>query len=387
MQIGLILSSAPGYSETFFRNKIQFLTEAGVEIIVFADTAESIETNYKIVRGFSWNGSILSKTKNLIKAMLRLSRVPLKARKLYFLNKRDNYSKRENILSLLSSAHILVFDLDWIHFGFATQALGRENLAKVLEAQMAASIRGFDIGIYPLKHPNCYQLLWKRLNKLHYISDDLYSLALKQGFDSKISHQKITPAINVSVFQGNEITKFNSPVRILTVARLNWKKGLDYTLESLSLLNRKFFDFTYTVIGEGKDLERLLFACHQLGIKDKVSFVGKKSHQEVREYYQKSDIYLQYSIQEGFCNAVLEAQAMGLLCLVSDAEGLSENVLHNKTGWVVPKRRPDLLAQQILKVIDLTYGERTKISEAAIKRVKEQFNLEKQKREFLEFYR
>ena len=78
---------------------------------------------------------------------------------------------------------------------------------------------------------------------------------------------------------------------------------------------------------------------------EKVSFKGKLAHMEVKKAMEQADIYLQYSLQEGFCNAVLEAQAMGLLCIVSDAEGLPENVLHGQTGWVVPKRQPALLKQ------------------------------------------
>ena len=82
-------------------------------------------------------------------------------------------------------------------------------------------------------------------------------------------------------------------------------------------------------------------------------------------YDKKGDFYIQYSIQEGFCNAVLEAQAMGLLCIVSDADGLSENVLHNETGWVVPKRNPTLLAQKMIETIDLNDTEKSKIRENA----------------------
>ncbi|MEZ4854635.1 glycosyltransferase family 4 protein [Flavobacterium sp.] len=81
------------------------------------------------------------------------------------------------------------------------------------------------------------------------------------------------------------------------------------------------------------------FAVHQLKLEDMVTFTGKLSPKEVKEKLSVTDIYIQYSLQEGFCNAVLEAQAMGLFPgVVSDAEGLSENVL-NITGFVVPKNK------------------------------------------------
>src|SRR5690606_170832 len=109
---------------------------------------------------------------------------------------------------------------------------------------------------------------------------------------------------------------------------------LEYTLEALSKLKNEGIKFEYTIIGDGIEKERLLFAAYQLGIKENVNFAGKLSPSEVKEELEKTDIYLQYSIQEGFCNAVLEAQAMGLLCIVSNAEGLSENDMDKQTGWV-----------------------------------------------------
>ena len=62
---------------------------------------------------------------------------------------------------------------------------------------------------------------------------------------------------------------------------------------------------------------------------------------------------IQYSIEEGFCNAVLEAQSMGVLTIVSNASGLMENIIDGKTGWVVPKRKPNLLAKKIKQITSM----------------------------------
>ena len=114
--------------------------------------------------------------------------------------------------------------------------------------------------------------------------------------------------------------------------------------------------------------------------------MGKLPHHQVKHELESASIYIQYSLQEGFCNAVLEAQAMGKLCIVSNAEGLSENVLHELTGWVVQKYAPNALAQTISKVVALSPEEKSTISQNAQKRVKEEFNIEKQQKEFLNFY-
>ncbi len=121
-------------------------------------------------------------------------------------------------------------------------------------------------------------------------------------------------------------------------------------------------------------------------IREHVRFAGKVAHDQIKSYYEQADLYLQYSISEGFCNAVLEAQAMGLLCIVSDADGLPENVLHGETGWVVPKRKPELLAQCIREALHTSTERLLEIRQAAQRRVREEFNLEKQRREFWAFY-
>ena len=77
---------------------------------------------------------------------------------------------------------------------------------------------------------------------------------------------------------------------------------------------------------------------------------------------------------------------MGVLPIVSDAEGLSENVLNNKTGWVIQKNCPKLLADKIVEVSNLPESIKEKIRSQAIKRVSKEFNVEKQQKEFIDFY-
>lgn len=389
MRIGLVLSTVPGYSETFFRNKIKFLREEGFEIKLFVDGGQNGFELCNVVEGFSNQGT---KKHRLFRLMILVSRSlwhPLKLAKLWQLNKADGFTFKQNVLSLMGSAHIVGYSLDWLHFGFATMAVNRENVALVIGAKMAVSIRGYDVCIYPLKYPHVYQLLWKRIDKLHYISDDLLKVAIELGFNEKTQSQKITPAIDINLFRKTDLTpkkSSNGKISILTIARLHWKKGLDYTLKALKIIKEAGILFEYHIIGDGPEYERLVFARHQLGLQNEVVFLGKLDPKEIKEMLALTDIYLQYSIQEGFCNAVLEAQAMGCLCVVSDAEGLSENVLNKITGFVVEKRNPKLLAERILEVLKMNIEDKQKMGKNAMERVSKDFNLEIQKQQFIEFY-
>lgn len=384
--IGLVLPSVPGYSETFFRSKIKGLIANGAEVFVFAASQEKTiqKLPCRVRYAPKLNGSkvILLATSFFIlsKAFLFNYKV---TRRYLELEKKEGTSRNERLKKLIANHFILRYDLDWLHFGFGTMALGRENVAEAIRAKMAVSFRGFDHYVYPLKNPDCYKNVFAKNVRFHVLSEGMKISLIGKGI-SENQIQKITPAIDLNRFFGT--SKNKTPLQIVTVARLHWIKGLVYTLEALSILKKEGINFQYTIVGDGPERERLVFAAYQLGLEKNVTFAGKLPPEEVKGHLAKATIYVQYSIQEGFCNAVLEAQAMGLLCVVSDAEGLSENILDGQTGWVVPKRSPQLLANKLKKVIALDALQKDEITTKAVNRVKAEFNIEKQTQEFVDFY-
>lgn len=389
MKIGIVLSQPPGYSETFFNAKIEGLQKNGFEVTLFCQNND-VGFNTCKVEQFS------KITSNPILQLLWFFRVYMgllpylkKVMNWYSLESKNGVSKLSFLKKVYIDAPILKADLDWLHFGFGTMALERESIAKAMGAKMAVSFRGFDIGIYPLKNSNCYQKLWRHLNKLHVISDDIHTLAVKQGLPETIPVTKITPAIDVEFFNIEKPEDLSTmPIcKIVTVGRLHWKKGYEETLLALKIVKDAGIQFQYKIIGEGDEYERIAYAAYELGLKEEVLFLGKLNREEVKKNVVDATIYLQYSIQEGFCNAVLEAQALGKLCIVSNAEGLSENVLNNKSGWVVPKLQYKQLAEKIIEVIKMPKEEKKNITSFAKNRVAEQFNIKKQQQEFVEFYK
>lgn len=386
-KIGLVLSNTPGYSETFFVSKIKGLVEAGKELILFASKGKDLSWLPKSVKVVEPYQVTSNKALQVVKTVCVVAWTMLRASKatkrFIELEKDDGSSMGTIIRGIYINAHILPYRLDWLHFGFAAVGIGHENAAKAIGAKAAVSFRGYDISNYPLKHPGCYKKLFLKLDKVHSISDSLYNKALALGLSAEIPYQKITPAIDSQKFCEKRQYSMKQPIRIVGVGRLTWQKGFEYALQALSQLE---VDFQYTIIGDGTDWERLKFAAYQLGILDKVNFAGKQSHDKIAAYLRESDIYLQPSVQEGFCNAVLEAQASGLICIVSDAEGLPENVEDGKSGFVVPRRNPEVLAEIIKQVISMPQEELQAISDYAVERVRNQFDIKDQIKQFIKFY-
>lgn len=386
MKIGIVLSSLPSYSETFFISKIEGLQKCGFEVVLFVGYGNK---NFNLCKV----KSSAIQPNNLIRIFLRLFKVVVFRAKIvykfYRLERKQKVPVGLIAKKIIQNLHVLnEKNLNWLHFGFATQAIGRENIANAMGAKMALSIRGFDIGIYPLKNPGCYDLLWEKIDKLHVISNDLLNLAYKNGLKKRTPYQKITPAIKTSFFK-NESLK--SPfevhqIQLMTVGRLHWKKDYESILKALKHLKDWGIHYTYTIIGDGPDKEKLEYLVCEFNLIDRVVFAGKISQKEILHYFKKSNFYLQYSLQEGFCNAVLEAQAMGVLPIVSNAEGLSENVVNNQTGWVIPKNNPILLARKIMDVLNLPEIRKETMRKKAIIRVRKEFGENKQQQEFVNFY-
>ena len=169
------------------------------------------------------------------------------------LEKLDGKSFRLCLENLYLNSRILSKNLDWLHFCFTTTTLRKENIAQSINAKMGVSLRGYDINIYPLKNHNCYSSLWKKVDKVHSISYSLLKKAEKYGLNSSVKKEVIFPSINTKKFKiKRSLKSFNSKktIEILTVARLHWIKGLEYTIEAMAKLGS--VNFKYTIIDFSK---------------------------------------------------------------------------------------------------------------------------------------
>ena len=100
------------------------------------------------------------------------------------------------------------------------------------------------------------------------------------------------------------------------VGRFNYQKNHPYLIDIFAALCENRTDAVLLLLGEGPDQESIREKCRLLGIENKVRFLGNQKHPE--DYYQAMDIFLLPSFFEGLPGVLVEAQAAGLRCLVSD---------------------------------------------------------------------
>lgn len=100
------------------------------------------------------------------------------------------------------------------------------------------------------------------------------------------------------------------------VGRFDYQKNHSYLIDIFAQLYEIRQDVALLLLGEGPGMESIKEKCRALGIMEKVSFLGNQKQPE--DYYQAMDIFLLPSFYEGLPGVLVEAQAAGLKCYVSD---------------------------------------------------------------------
>jgi phosphatidylinositol alpha-1,6-mannosyltransferase len=145
---------------------------------------------------------------------------------------------------------------------------------------------------------------------------------------------------------------------LLTAARLVRRKGIDLVIKAIAILREDFPDIVYLVIGRGKEEDNLRGLTSELGLKNKVIFVGEVTEEELPKYYNLCDIYVMPNIEtrdedniEGFGISFIEASACGKPVIAGLTGGAGEAVIDGRTGILIDPRDTHRLAGAIARLL------------------------------------
>jgi glycosyltransferase involved in cell wall biosynthesis len=137
------------------------------------------------------------------------------------------------------------------------------------------------------------------------------------------------------------------PLRALTIGRLAAVKGQAVLLDAVAELARRGCPVELTVAGWGPERERLERRAAQLGIADRVDFLGPVGQDRVAGLYAAADVFCTSSFAEGVPVVLMEAMACGLPTVATRIMGVPEVVEDGVTGLLVPPGRADALADAL----------------------------------------
>ena len=160
------------------------------------------------------------------------------------------------------------------------------------------------------------------------------------------------------------------------VGRLDSMKDHPNFLQAAALLSKNRQDIGFVCVGNGEEsyTQKLHQLATELAINHKVKWVRKRTDME--EVYNAFDLIVSSSSDgEGFSNAIGEAMACCIPCVVTDV-GDSALIVGN-VGLVVPPRNPEALASALQHLISLSSTQRVELGLRARERIEEDFGLQK----------
>ena len=142
---------------------------------------------------------------------------------------------------------------------------------------------------------------------------------------------------------------------LLTVSRLastERYKGHDQVIRSLGALSATHPDLVYVVAGDGDDRARLEGLAHELGVSERVRFIGQVPDRDLPDLYRAADVFVMPSTGEGFGIVFLEALASGIPVIGGDSDGSRDPLRDGHDGQGVNIANRDALTAAIRDSFD-----------------------------------
>lgn len=185
---------------------------------------------------------------------------------------------------------------------------------------------------------------------MHVIVPSIYfrDTMLRSGFPNRQLHY--VPHFVRSTPVPLPFVSVDAPKRFLFHGRLIPEKGVDILLQAASILGKDVF---IDIAGSGHMHSEYLSMSKRLGISHRVTFHGELSWGKIQELMQRSIASVIPSIfLETFGLSAAEAQACGRAVIASDAGGLKDIVVPDKTGYLIKPGDHQALALAMQRIID-----------------------------------
>ncbi|MFZ1005869.1 MAG: glycosyltransferase family 4 protein [Candidatus Sulfotelmatobacter sp.] len=210
---------------------------------------------------------------------------------------------------------------------------------------------------------------------------------LRDGIDS-VNAEVVYNGTDPGRFTPGEIAsgpESGESPKILMVGNLLAGKGHELVLRAIGKLTNLFPELQCRIIGEGADRERFARLAADLGISDRIQFLGRRSRADVAKAMQDCAVFVLPSRYEGLGCVYLEAMASGKPVIACRGQGIDEIIQHRSNGWLIPVDGLDELVQG-LQVL-LSEGDlRAQIGRAARQTILDRLTMSHQAQKLLQIY-
>jgi teichuronic acid biosynthesis glycosyltransferase TuaC len=240
------------------------------------------------------------------------------------------------------------FDLIDAHY-FYPDGVAAILLGRYFNKPVVITSRGTDINLIPQYTIPRKLILWaaKQAKGMITVCNALKTEMVQLGVDAEritplrngVDLQRFQPVDRETVRKTLGMTQFT----LLSVGLLEARKGHDLIIRALPQLP----DVKLLIAGSGPDRRKLEELSQQMGVANRVTFLGPVPQAELRNYYGAADALVLASSREGWANVLLESMACGTPVVASNVWGTPEVVASPDAGVLMKERTPAALAEAV----------------------------------------
>ena len=373
--------------ETFLRRLIDGLTAAGVEVTVGSAIRPENEAPVRWLQTPSWDAPLPVRLARLAAMAGRAAICGAGDVKVLARNMPPNQVLGGRLQTWNQVLPYAGRRWDVVYFPWNSAAIAQFPVFDV-PFPVVVSCRGTQVSVAPHNPERAdirdgLRATFEKAAAVHCVSEATLRDACRLGLDPAKA-RVIRPAVDPDHFRPAASRANDSGVlTVVTVGTLIWVKGHEWALQAIRRVADEGVKVRFEIIGDGPDRQRVLYTIADLGLQDRVRWLGKLGPEEVLKRVQQADVFLLSSHSEGISNAALEAMACGLPVVTTDCGGMREAVADDVEGFLVPVRDAEALAAGLLRLAG-NAGLRRRMGQAARARIEREFSLKRQIEQWLE---
>lgn len=371
MHIAVVTGPFPVASKTFILNQITGIIDAGHEVTILARPPEAPSALHEAFLAYELDERLLYWTdrppgelgiwahaQSVVEAgvgqvvsNLRRSRRAA--------NRADHPWTFRLIQRVVRASAAPEFDAIICHFGNVGRTCQVLRESQVLRGPLVTVFHGYDMSsMLREKGEDIYDQLLERGDLFLPVSDHWRQKLIDMGAPREktvVHHMGIDP----ERFSFRTRTSDDGEgARILSVARLVEKKGIEYGIRAFAEVAESAPKARYTIIGDGVLRGELEALATRLGIDKRVEFCGWREREGVQKALASHDILLAPSVtasdgdMEGIPVALMEAMATGLVVVSSRHSGIPELVRHGDSGLLADERDVEELVAHLRDLLE-----------------------------------
>lgn len=161
---------------------------------------------------------------------------------------------------------------------------------------------------------------------------------------------------------------------VLYVGRLRAVKGVEYGIRAFAKAFAQYPRLKLALAGEGDQRSYLESLCEELGIRDRVEFLGPRN--DLPNVLSACDSVIMPSLTEGFPRVAIEAMASSKPVIATRVGGTPEAIIHDKSGILVPAKDIEAMADTIVNIANNSEVA-TRLGKAARERTEQHYSASK----------